>query len=198
MNYYNYKQLEYQIDNPYFLFTTLEIDNITKNNMIRIVESEKDTANYYGGYTFVIENDLFKPLYNTFNIICADVFDELYISSYNREICWANVYNCDSYRSNLHHHLRTSTINSVFYLQIPNDGDPNSSGLRSVYNNKNYVFVPNELDLVIMPSWMPHEPLPHTSKENRIAINMELRCDKQIDDIYKLSSVYEKCSFTLI
>ena len=112
-------------------------------------------------------------------------------------MCWANVYNCDSYRSNLHHHLRTSTINSVFYLKIPIDDSPNASGLRTVYNNTNYVFVPDELDLVIMPSWLPHEPLPHNSKENRIAINMELRCDKPINNIYNLSKIYEKCKIIL-
>ena len=197
MYYYEYKKIEYHIDNPNFLTTQLTIDSYTKTHLTTIIENAQDTANYHGGYTFEIEDKTFDKLYNTFVVICEEIFGELHVSKYNRKMCWANVYNCDSYRSNLHHHLRTSTINSVFYLKIPIDDSPNASGLRTVYNNTNYVFVPDELDLVIMPSWLPHEPLPHNSKENRIAINMELRCDKPINNIYNLSKIYEKCKIIL-
>ena len=197
MNYYEYKEIEFHIDNPNFLTTQLIIDNSTKDQLTTIVKNSKDTANYHGGYTFELEDKTFDTLYDTFVIICKNIFGELYISEHNRKLCWANVYNCDSYRSNLHHHLRTSTINSVFYLKIPPDNSPNASGLRTVYKNTNYVFIPDELDLVIMPSWLPHEPLPHNSKENRIAINMELRCDKPIIDIYSISKIYEKCKIIL-
>lgn len=197
MHHYKYKKIEYHIDNPNFLTTHLTIDSSTKTYLTTVIENAKDTANYHGGYTFEIENKTVDTLYDTFTVICEEIFGELYISEYNRRTCWANVYNCDSYRSNLHHHLRTSTINSVFYLKIPTDDSPNASGLRTVYNNTNYIFVPEEMDLVIMPSWMPHEPLPHNSKENRIAINMELRCDKQIDDIYSISKIYDNCKFII-
>jgi hypothetical protein len=197
MHYYKHKEIEFHVDNPNFLFTQLTVDSHTKDQMKTVIENEQDTANYHGGYTFEIEDKLFEKLYNTFTVICQEIFGELHIFENNRRICWANVYNCDSYRSNLHHHLRTSTINSVFYLNIPADDCLNSSGLRTIYNNNEYIFLPDELDLVIMPSWMPHEPLPHNSKENRIAINMELQCGKPINDIYTLTKIYEKCKIII-
>ena len=179
--FYKNDNVKYNINNPYFLQTRLIFDEKIKTEMISTVESQIETGNYNGGYTFVVEEtkNEFSKIYDTFQYICENIFGNLHIAATNRKLCWANVYNKNTYRSNLHHHLRTSTINSVFYLKIPSNGGENSSGLRVI--TKDYfdnIFVPDELDLVIMPSWMLHEPMSHNSCENRIAINMEIACTK--------------------
>ena len=196
---FDFTKLCYNAQNPYVLYTKLKIKKNLQLEMIDTVESQIETANYYGGYTFEVEDSKnnFKKLYNTFLNISKDLFTNEYLSTYNRDTCWANVYNRETFRSNLHHHLRTSTINSVFYLKIPNDDEPNSSGLRIVHNNNDVVFVPDELEMVIMPSSMLHAPMPHNSLENRISINMEIRYEKSIENIYLLDQIYSKCSLVL-
>jgi hypothetical protein len=199
-NFYKNNGINYNINNPYFLYTTLSIDHSLQQQMIATVESQIETGDYNGGYTFVVEesDQEFSILYNTFKHICNTVFENLDISIYNRTICWANVYNKNTYRSNLHHHLRTSSINSVFYLQVPIDKMENSCGLRVITKDHlDQVFIPEELDLVIMPSWMPHEPLPHNSQFNRIAINMEIACNQKIDDFYTLNKIYKNCKINV-
>ena len=196
---FDFTKLYYNAQNPYVLYTKLKINKNLQLEMIDTVESQIKTANYYGGYTFEVEDSKnnFKKLYNTFLNISKDLFTDEYLSKHNRDTCWANVYNKKTFRSNLHHHLRTSTINSVFYLKIPNDGDLNSSGLRLVHNNNDIIFVPDELEMVIMPSSMLHAPMPHNSLENRISINMEIRYEKSIESVYLLDQIYNKCSLVL-
>lgn len=190
----------YYNTNPYFLCTKIDLGLKLQKQMIKTVESQIDCADYNGGYTFIVEelDQEFSKLYNTFENICKNIFEDLPVAEVNRRLCWANVYNKDTYRSNLHHHLRTSTINGVFYLKIPDDGKENSSGLRVITKDHlDTIFVPEELDLVIMPSWMLHEPLSHNSNENRIAINMEIACKRSIDNIYKRELIYKNCRINI-
>jgi len=196
-NFYKNNGINYNINNPYFLYTTLSIDHSLQQQMIATVESQIETGDYNGGYTFVVEesDQEFSILYNTFKHICNTVFENLDISIYNRTICWANVYNKNNYKSNMHHHLRTSSINSVFYLKMPND--TNEGGLKLYYQEQFHLYIPDELELIIMPSWMPHEPMPHSDKDNRISINMEITSDLQIENIYSLEKIRNRCKFVI-
>jgi hypothetical protein len=196
---FDFTKLHYNAQNPYVLYTKLKIKKNLQLEMIDTVESQIETANYHSGYTFEVEDSKnnFKKLYNTFFSISKNIFGEEFLSEKNRDLCWANIYNKKTFRSNLHHHLRTSTINSVFYLKIPDDGDLNSSGLQIVHNNNSVIFIPDELEMVIMPSSMLHAPMPHNSLENRISINMEIRYEASIENVYLLDQIYNKCSIVL-
>lgn len=192
-----HKDITYNIQNPWLLSTIIELDSDTKSRMISTVESQIETANYHGGWTFEVTSSYndFTNLYNIFKEICLEIFDDIKISKNNRTICWANVYNAHNYRSNMHHHMRTCSINSVFYLKMPKD--TREGGLKLYHQNQFHLYIPEELELIIMPSWMPHEPMPHSDEENRISINMEIMSDLKIDEIYSVEKIRDKCKFVI-
>jgi hypothetical protein len=119
------------------------------------------------------------------------MFGPFNLSTKQRNYCWANVYNKNTYRSNLHHHLQTSSVNGIFYLNVPNDSD---GGLRLVHEDQDMTYIPENLELVIMPSWLLHEPLPVNTLENRIAINMEIATIEYVDDYYLLDKIFKKAT----
>lgn len=182
--------IHYSIDNPFLLSTKLSFSKEEQDRMVHTVESQIATGNYHGGYTFVVKDNAFKDfskLYNNFFNICLNMFGPFSLSKLYRPNCWANVYNKDSYRSNMHNHIRTSTINAVFYLKMPKE----DGGISVIYNDQKFVFLPDEFEMIIMPSWMPHEPMPHNSLQNRISINMEIACNEPASSIFTEQAVQQ-------
>jgi hypothetical protein len=187
--------INYHVEIPYVLSTKIQTDdNLLQKRMIACIEQQLTrNPNYHGGYTFEVKdpcND-FAKIYNTFFSIVSNIFGPFNLSTKQRNYCWANVYNKDSYRSNLHHHLRTSSVNGIFYLNLPSATD---GGLKLVHDDQELTFMPENLDLLIMPAWMPHEPLPVNTLENRIAINMEIATIEHVDDYYLLDKIFKKAT----
>lgn len=186
----------WHVANPYLLTTKIQLDEdeTTRQRMIACIDQQLSRSpNYHGGYTFEVKdpcND-FAKIYNTFFSIVSNIFGPFNLSTKQRNYCWANVYNKDTYRSNLHHHLQTSAVNGIFYLNVPNDND---GGLRLLHEDQDMTYIPENLELVIMPSWMLHEPLPVDGLENRIAINMEIATIEYVDDYYLLDKIFKKAT----
>lgn len=186
---------------PEILETTYVIDSDTRNRMIDTVLSQKDTANYHGGYTFEIcdQHGDFEKLYNYFFKTVESVFGPITVSPNNKFWCWANVYNKDNFKTNLHNHIRTSSINAIYYLKMPEDIRENEAGLivETVTSQELVLFLPNENDLLIMPNYLYHEPQSHSSLDYRIAINMEICIDQEITNYYTKDKIYESANIKL-
>ena len=111
----------------------------------------------------------------------SKMFKSLELLPNNSRDCWAYVSNKDFNRNDIHHHIRTSVINMVYYLnasKLENYRD----GAISIYKNKDleseiFCYKPRARDLLIMPNWLLHSPLLTSSKDYRIAINMEIMCN---------------------
>ena len=188
--------VHYQIDNPYLLTTKIDIDESRRNRMIACVLSQKDIAKYHGGYTFEIGDpyDDFAELYNQYLKITEETLGPFKLSVKQKHWCWANVYNGEKNNTNMHNHQPTSTINAVFYLNVPNDMQE-SEGALEIYNDGTIdKFFPENFDLIIMPSWMPHQPTNHSSNEYRIAVNMEISTIESVDELYTLEKIFARCS----
>lgn len=181
--------------NPEIISVQIEIDKIIHQRMIQCIEGQIGIANYHGGYTFEILDPYhdFAVLYNKFFNIAMDIFAPLTLSAMQKHWCWANVYNYENFRTNMHDHSGTCTINSVFYLQMPKDCKENEGGIAFLLEDKEYYYIPDELELLIMPSWQKHSPLYHSSETNRIAINMELSAVEKSKDLYTLDKIFKKC-----
>jgi hypothetical protein len=183
----------YHIEIPHLLSTNLiPCDDQMQERMVACIEQQLTrNPNYHGGYTFEVKDPChdFAKVYNTFFNIVKDIFGQFNLSVKQRNYCWANVYNSENYRSNLHDHLRTSSVNAIFYLNIPNES---GGGLRLVYEDQDLVYMPDNFELLIMPSWLLHEPMPVNSLHNRIAINMEIATIEPVDDYYKTNKIFFK------
>ena len=110
-----------------------------------------------------------------------DLFTTLEVLPNNCRDCFAYVSNIDFNRHSIHHHIRTSIINMVYYL---NDTKLESyrDGAISIYEGHDldseiFCYKPRTGDLIIMPNWLLHSPLYTQSKSHRVAINMEIICN---------------------
>lgn len=182
--------------NPFFpqvLETQLLLSPSVKSRMIDTVLSQKDTANYHGGYTFHVQDSVgdFKTLYNFFFNTVINLFGDVKLSPIHKTWCWANVYNKESFKTNAHNHIKTSSINSVYYLKMPKDISDDEGGFNLYPPGSEPIrFQPDEGDLLIMPNYTIHEPLFHSSMDYRISINMEMCIEPKIFDYFTEGKLY--------
>jgi hypothetical protein len=186
---------------PEILEISYILDNDIQNRMIDTVLLQKDTANYHGGYTFQVtdQHDDFKKLYDYFFNLANNIFGPLNIALVNKDWCWANVYNCNNFKTNLHNHVKTSSINAIYYLKIPKNIVDSEGGLVLLHNKTQELqtFIPNAGDLLIMPNYIYHEPQPHSSLDYRISINMEICTTNPVTMYYTTDKIYAKANFKL-
>lgn len=182
---------------PQLLTTRYELEPDIQERMINTILSQKDSANYYGGYTFKVTDHHgdFKKLFNFFLSTTTQLFGNIKLSPRHKSWCWANVYNKDNFKTNIHDHQHSCSINSVFYLKVPKDINENEGGLAILKDNSFFgVFQPVEGDLIIMPSSVPHEPQYHSATDFRIAINMEITTELHYSTYYTLENIYANAS----
>ena len=143
------------------------------------------TQNYARGNNFLLEGAVFEPLirqvYASFESESRRLVGRFNLSPKSVSHCWAYVSSRDEYRGGRHHHLNTSTINGVYYLQVP-PVDPGAlhTGALNFFDSEGLPFMrlqPRENDLLIFPNYLLHEPEPIDSDAHRIAINVEIICD---------------------
>jgi hypothetical protein len=178
---------------PQVLETQFLLAPSVKTRMIDTVLSQKDTANYHGGYTFHVQDSFgdFKILYNFFFNTVINLFGNVKLSPTHKTWCWANVYNKESFRTNAHNHIKTSSINSVYYLKMPKDVGDDEGGLNLYPPGLEPIqFQPDEGDLLIMPNNTVHEPLLHNSMDYRISVNMEMCIESNVFDYFTQGKIY--------
>lgn len=178
---------------PQVLETQLLLSPSVKARMVDTVLSQKDTANYHGGYTFHVkdQHEDFKILYNFFFNTVINLFGNVKLSPTHKTWCWANVYNKESFRTNAHNHIKTSSINSVYYLKMPKDVGDDEGGLNLYPPGLEPIqFQPDEGDLLIMPNNTIHEPLLHNSMDYRISVNMEMCIESNVFDYFTQGKIY--------
>ena len=163
---------------PIYLFETSK--NYPTASMIDVVMESHRKADYTRGNSFPIidTTGAFDRLYSEFFSIAAEEFGPLELDPRSIRTCWGYVTNKDFYKGGIHHHLRSSTINGVYYLSVPST-ETAREGSISFYNDAHqeiYNIKPKAGDLVIFPNYLHHQPHQSRTEEYRIAVNMEIIC----------------------
>jgi hypothetical protein len=125
------------------------------------------------------KDGLFDNLYQQFFNCATQVCGPLDLDIKNNRTCWAYLTNRNFYRGGIHDHMQTCTINSVFYVHVPQTSTLREGSL-SFYNNKNeeiFNYVPKTGDLIIFPNYAKHQPHQTFTDDYRLSINMEIRCN---------------------
>jgi len=86
-----------------------------------------------------------------------------------------NNINASSPSDNLHHHIKTSTLNAVFYVNLPKKG----GGLQFLLGEHYHNLQPQINKLYVFPSWLYHRPLPQQDTDYRICFNLEYFCKQR-------------------
>ena len=147
-------------------------DEIISDFKLEITQSYLTRSNNFKldkKYNFI------NTIYEKFLQESTKLFGELVLDPTNIKDGWAYVNNKEFYKDGIHNHLKTSTINSVYYLNVPDE----TTGSINFFNGEHdiiYTHHPKEKELIIFPNYMLHEPRQSMTDEYRISINLELRC----------------------
>jgi hypothetical protein len=166
-----------------FLIPSQEDKNNVLNNIFEAKKKHEELNNYEKKYySYPIESDcnyFLKKLYNSYLAACFKIFGHFQISKRNNSNCWAYCSNVNDYNSYWHEHKKSSTINAVYYINIPkNSGGPLFFRIPKSDNEfEIYSYSPKNYDLIIFPNYLDHKPMPPSSDDYRICINMEIICE---------------------
>jgi len=170
---------------PVYLVRNFHVPIFQKKKIIQKVLENKSLyhKNKEKNFNFCINDDyqnFFQNLYLKFYKLCQKKF----VFTVNRNLsksCWAYVSDKSNFVEMWHNHINSSTINAVYYLNIPKkdnvtiDFELNKKLL--TYKIKNY-------DLIIFPDNLNHKPNRCYNDGYRISINMEIICNETSEHIF--------------
>ena len=165
---------------PIFI-TTLDLELPTRHLYDDIVRQHKTTDYYRVGNNFPITGHdmVMKSLYSAFVLKAKKILGPFNFTERNIETCWAYVSNKEHHLKGIHNHVNTSTVNGIYYLNVPKSNDERD-GIISFFDDDNkelFWYKPRNGDMIIIPNYLKHEPQYISTDEYRIAINMEIFCD---------------------
>ena len=131
-------------------------------------------------YNTKLDNtDEMKILYNLFVKVCHIFFtnipEECLLEKQSRRSQSAYVsYGKRRYDSYWHNHCNRATINSVYYVSVPDKGGTLSVMLDNAEDREIKV---KEKEMIFMPGWLTHKPNPCEDEYPRASVNMEFLSD---------------------
>lgn len=126
------------------------------------------TGHNFGIYDF--KDKFFYKLYDKFLIESKKIFGKFDLAVNNKNTCWCYRSLGDDYCPVYHNHIKSSTINAVYYYQIKK-GD----SICFLQDQKEFVYFPSQEELLIFPNNLLHKPnKPCATNRYRYSINMEI------------------------
>lgn len=151
-----------------------------KLDFTKIILEDKNNFFEENGYEFGVTNNVplrdniyTKTLYEKFLQLSRKNFGPFNLLKNNSTKCWSLLTNKDTYVSLPHDHIKTSVINSVYYLCVPEQ----KGKIQFLINEKWIDYQPIEDELLIFPNFLTHNTTKNNTNEWRISINMEIMCD---------------------
>ena len=146
---------------------------------IKIISDDKNNYFKKVGYEECINSNVplrvstyTKKLYNKFLSLSQKNFGPFNLLKNNSNKCWSLLTNRDNYASVTHDHIKTSIINSVYYLSVPEK----KGNIQFFIDEKWFNYQPEENELLILPNYLKHNTTKNDTEEWRIRINMEILC----------------------
>ena len=166
--------------NDYFMSVPFEVDQINqayKSDMIKKFVCDKFKINSdENGYNTLFDDSVYTSTIK--NKFLKVIEDEFLVSSQLGEIkTWIYVQNKKHFKSVWHTHVKTSTVNAVYYIDPPKKG----GGLNLRFSGREIVIHPDINQLYLFPYWMEHRPLPQDEDDWRISVNIEYLCSQRAE-----------------
>lgn len=177
-------------DNLICIKNFLTVDDVVKRELMEDIFYSKKVHDEYENSPGVStnfkiirdRNNFCKKLYNKFLRTTTRIFGDIILDERNKTTCWSLCTNKDYWKSVVHNHVSSSSINAVFYLQVPKINDE-YCGKIFLLNESNVweEYQPEPFDFLIMPNYMYHDTEYHDTEEWRVSINLEIICKNEID-----------------
>lgn len=167
-----------------FVFDLEPIPDTLHKEIYTLIEQEFliSLFGYIGGRNICLDNikhstmsQFTNQLYEIFLFISESTLGSLTLLENNSKICWANLSDSNYYLANIHNHTNTSTINGVYYFNMPKD----CGGELDFFDEKKNLIQtiqPKQSQLIIFPSYLNHKNRYCNSDRFRISINLEINC----------------------
>ena len=173
---------------PIYLIKDFEqVEDNLRIALMAVVLENKIRNHKGNGGSFLIDEDyrgFFKYLYSKFFEVSKTLFGD-FTPSNNSDACWSYASNkFDHGPGLLHNHLNTSTINSVYYLNVPQTASIDNGSISFVLNGSRFTHKPENGDLLIFPDYLDHQINFLDDEEYRISINMEIKCKESSDELF--------------
>ena len=147
-----------------------------KSNLLNEILSQMNNG---GRQVKLKSNKILSKIYQNFLEYSQNRFGKLDIIQ--EPEMWALCTNKDNWKSVIHNHIETSTINAVYYLNIPQIDYKNVGDIKLLHNDKWYNYMPSENELLIFPNYLTHDTEYNKTDDFRVSINMEIKCNNDID-----------------
>lgn len=147
-----------------------------KSNLLNEILSQMNDG---GRQVKLKSNKILSKIYQNFLEYSQNRFGKLDIIQ--EPEMWALCTNKDNWKSVIHNHIETSTINAVYYLNIPQIDYKNVGDIKLLHNDKWYNYMPSENELLIFPNYLTHDTEYNKTDDFRVSINMEIKCNNDID-----------------
>ena len=102
------------------------------------------------------------------------IFTKVELADNNSKKCWSLCTNKNYWESVPHNHINTSTVNSVFYLQVPQINGEFCGKIKFLSDNKWIEYQPMPNELLIFPNDLIHDTTYHDTEDWRISLNFEI------------------------
>jgi len=173
---------------PIYLIKDFEqVEDSLKIALMAVVLENKFRNHGGNGGSFLIDEDyksFFKNLYSKFFEVSKTIFGD-FTTSDNNESCWSYASNkFDHGPGLLHNHLSTSTINSVYYLNVPQTASISNGSISFVLNGNRFTHKPENGDLLIFPNYLDHQINFLDDEEYRVSINMEIKSEESSEELF--------------
>lgn len=154
------------------------------NDIIRQSESMQSMVkSNFGGWQSHEDlhlEPLYKELFSTIANLCNTISTN-YLGTPKQgkiESAWANVNYQHCFNG---HHVHSGDLSGVFYLSVPEDSgklvfvNPAVRSQSRSFSTSNYGLDPQDLALIVFPSWLEHyvEPSRSTSRRVSVSFNYE-------------------------
>ena len=147
-----------------------------KSNLLNEILSQMNDG---GRQVKLKSNKILSKIYQNFLEYSQNRFGKLDIIQ--EPEMWALCTNKDNWKSVIHNHVNTSTINAVYYLNIPQVNFKNVGDIKLLHENKWYNYTPSENELIIFPNYLTHDTEYNKTDDFRVSINMEIKCNNDIN-----------------
>jgi len=151
-----------------------ELNQAHKSKMIDTFERDKDNRKLGKGHNSLYADPAYTSIIS--NAFLNLVDEEFVVSDPVSPITtWIYVQNNVVSTNIWHNHVKSSTINAVFYINPPQEGGE----LQLLLHNTMYSVKPEKNKIYIFPYWMDHRPSSQVDPEWRISVNIEYMCLKR-------------------
>jgi hypothetical protein len=153
-------------------------ENIKHFKKDLILECENQRTILTDGNNFPVKSIYLNFLYNIFYINSKKCLNNFSFKDIDFQL-WAYITDHTFNKTSWHNHISSSTINGVLYLETQ------KKGIYFKHKKKIIHIEPKNGDLLIFPNFLEHCP-EVSFNEKRITLNLEIRCNEESKDIFKL------------